>query len=87
MFINKEKIDEDIERFKRSISQPDIPDFIVEKKDEPKAMSSDIKDENELGISDFFAFWGIALRVVLPWALAFTGLLALVGFLLVRWVS
>ena len=84
MFINKEKIDEDLERFKRSIA---LPDFIVEKKEEPKEKASDIKDDDELGISDFFAFWGIALRVVLPWALAFTGFLALAGFLLIRWIS
>ena len=86
MFISKEKVDEDIERFRRSMSQQDFQDFIVEK-EEPKERTSDIKDEDELGISDFFAFWGIALKVVLPWALIFTGLLALVGFLLMRWIS
>ena len=84
---SKEKVDEDIERFRRSISQPGVPDFIVEKKEEPKERASDIKDDEELGLSDFFGFWGIALRVVLPWALTFTGLLALVTFLLFQWLS
>ena len=84
MFINKERIDDDIERFRRSIAQPD---FIVEKKEEPIDRAANVKDDEELGLSDFFGFWGIALRVVLPWALTFIGLLALVSFLLFQWLS
>ena len=87
MFISKEKVDEDIERFRCSISRPALPDFIEEKEPEPSKRAADIKDEDELGLSDFFTLWGVALKVVLPWALAFVGLLALAGFLLVWWIS
>ena len=85
MFYGRDKIDEDIERFRRSISQPNFG-FAEETKNEPKQRESDIKDD-ELGLSDFFGLWGAALRIVMPWALAFAAALGLAGFLLARWVG
>ena len=77
MFINKKRIEEDLEIAKRSILNL-----------EPLENQARIDDSQEgLKFADFVDLCSAAYSVILPWAIAFAVLLGLAGWLLVRWVS
>jgi len=82
MFINKKRIDDDLELFQRSLKNP------VQEQEDTKEQVSRLEDEQErLGFSDFIGLCGAAFAVFMPWVLVFAGIMGLVGWLLVLWIS
>jgi len=81
MFINKKRIDDDLQ-----IAQRAFMGMPLHEKESAKPASR-IDDSGEpFTFSEFISLCGAAFAVILPWALAFAGALALVGWLLVMWV-
>ena len=86
MFMNrKERIEEDLKIMQRSMFGGTISK--EDAKDEKERVSRIDDSQEKLTFSDFIGLCGAAFAVVLPWALAFVALMALMGWLLVLWIS
>lgn len=84
MFINKKRVEDDLEIFRRSISgqeQKPPKEAVGEK------MAEEINFREKLGFSDFIGLCGAAFATILPWVLAFAALLGFLGWLLVLWLT
>ncbi|MCL2703209.1 MAG: hypothetical protein FWE91_06345 [Defluviitaleaceae bacterium] len=82
MFISKNRIEEDLKIIRRSFLNP----AALEKDTEEKIIQAE-DSQDRLGFSEFIGLCGAAFFVILPWALAFSVLIGLLGWLLTLWVK
>lgn len=87
MFINKKRIDDDLEIFQRSFfnSEPTERGLGKESAYDKESRLDDAQEK--FTFSDFISLCGAAFFVILPWALTFAVLLAFAGWLLTLWLS
>jgi len=82
MFLNKRRVDEDLEIIRRSLLDPGALN-----KDAESETKEQEDSQEKMKFSDFLMICGTAFSVILPWALAFAAVLGLVGWLLILWLS
>ena len=86
MFINKKRIEEDLEIFRRFVSNQKQGQKPPKEATDKKA-DEELKSQEKLGFSEFIGLCGAAFVTILPWVLAFAALVGLLGRLLVLWVA
>jgi len=86
MFISKKRIDEDLQIFKRSLENP-FPEEASQKKGAKERQASLDDSQEPFTFSEFVALCGAAFAVIMPWVIAFSVAMGIVGWLLILWLS